>query len=258
MELNINIITDAHCKVIVEDRTEYLDEANTNTLKGQFRYSDTTSIIVLQHNKTTGAVVKTPIFDGHTAKYIEVPIGFDGWFTVNYLVLPTQDWFTQKYRTNPMALAIYDIVYFTDGSNVYKYIPAKGQSAGDPSTTLEAGVQPSSIEEVLEINPINTTISKTAEDYISICFLQKCYVNLCQQILNDRAFSQCWNKNDVDSELVYKRDLVWMAINVIKYLTEFNQLAEVERIIEQINGCNGLCKSNSTYQSTSSGCGCSK
>lgn len=245
MELNINIITDNHCKVVIEDKTEYLKEASTNTAKGSFRYSDTVSIIVLQHNKTKETVVKPPTYDYHEAQYIDVPIGFDGWFTVNYLVLPNRDWFNRELaKSSRSALDLYSIVYFVEDGYIYKYVNGKIDGA--------------SIEEVLEINPINTTISKTSKDYVSICFLQKCYVNLCQQIFNDRGFSQCWNKNSIDSELVYKRDLVWMAINVIKYLTEFNQLAEVERIIEQINGCNGLCKSNSAYQSKSSGCGCSK
>ena len=241
----MNLITDAHCKVIIEDNTEYLSETSTGISKGGFKYSDTVSVVVLQHNKTQETVVKSPTYDYHTSDYIEVPVGFDGWFTINYIVLPNKDWFDrEREKSSGSALGLYDIVYFVDNGYIYKYVNGEIDGA--------------SIEEVLEVNPINTTISKTSKDYVSICFLQKCYVNLCQQIFNDRGFSQCWNKNSVDSELVYKRDLVWMAINVIKYLTEFNQLAEVERIIEQINGCNGLCKSNSTYQPASSGCGCSK
>lgn len=256
MELNINIITDAHCKVIIEDKSEYLNESSNTTQKGRFKYSDTASIVILQHNKISGAEVKAPSHNKHTSQYIEVPIQFDGWFTINYLVLPTEEWFVNNYESNYSALSIYDIVYFTDGTNIYKYVPNKSTSASTPSNANP--YQYVDMEEVLEVNPVNTTISKVSKDYISICFLQKCYINLCQQIFNDRAFSQCWNKSDVDSELIYKRDLVWMAINVIKYLTEFCQLAEVERIIERINGCNGLCKSNSTNLSTSSGCGCSK
>lgn len=245
MELNINIITNNRCKVIIEDNTEYLKETSNVTAKGSFKYSDTVSIVVLQHNKTKEIEVKPPTYDYHLSDYIDVPIGFDGWFTINYLVLPSRDWFDKEVtKESGSALELYNLVYFVDNGYIYKYIDGE--------------IKPSSIEEVLEVNPINTTISKISKDYVSICFLQKCYINLCQQIFNSRGFSQCWSKNGVDSELVYKRDLVWMAINVIKYLTEFNQLAEVERIIEQISGCNGLCNSGSTYTSTTSGCGCSK
>lgn len=245
MDLNINIITDAHCKVIIEDNTEYLSETSAGTSKGGFKYSDTVSVIVLQHNKAEKTVVKNPTYNYHTSNYIEIPVGFDGWFTINYIVLPNKIWFDrEREKPSGSALSLYNIVYFVDDGYVYKYV--NGEISG------------ASIEEVLEVNPINTTISKTNKDYVSICFLQKCYINLCQQIFNDRGFSQCWNKNSIDSELVYKRDLVWMAINVIKYLTSLNQLSEVERIIEQINGCNGLCKSDTAYKPSNSGCGCSK
>ena len=48
-----------------------------------------------------------------------------------------------------------------------------------------------------------------------------------------------------------------MAMNVIKYLTECEQLAEVDRIVETIQGCNGVCTSNNLI-SNSNGCGCSQ
>ena len=67
----------------------------------------------------------------------------------------------------------------------------------------------------------------------------------------------CWNKYKVNSELIYKRDLVWMAINVVKYLTQCEQLAEADRVIKTIQGCNGLCVSTNLTNSTN-GCGCSK
>ena len=76
------------------------------------------------------------------------------------------------------------------------------------------------LQEVIERNSEGTTISKIDKSYVSICFLKKCYISLCQQLFNSRGFSECWNKNTVDSDLIYRRDLVWQAINVIKYLTE--------------------------------------
>lgn len=245
MDLNITIDTDKNCKVVVQDNTEYLPESFTGTSKGSFKYSETVSVVVLQHNKLQETIIKNPTFGDHSSPYLTVPIEFDGWFTVNYIVLPNKEWFyREKNKTSGSALGLYSIVYFSDGDHVYKYI--------------DGNVQETTLSEILEINPINTTLSKTGKDYVSICFLQKCYINLCQQIFNERGFSPCWNKSSVDSELVYKRDLVWMAINVIKYLTSLNQLSEVERIIEQVNGCNGLCKSDTAYKPNNSGCGCSK
>ena len=245
MELNINVTTSDNCKIIVSDISTYLAEDFSGTVKGKFKYSDTVSIDVLQHNKTTETVYRDPIYTKHdTLQPINIPVEFDGWFDVIHLVLPSIEWFNKEIdKSEGSALGLYDLVYFSDGIDIYKY--------------LDGNVSQVTINEVLEVNPINTTISKTNRDYVSICFLRKCYINLCQQIFEDRGFSRCWNKNKVDSELIYKRDLVWMAINVIKYLTECEQLAEVERIIETIQGCNGLCVS-SNLTSKTNGCGCSK
>lgn len=245
MELNINVTTSNSCKIIVSDISTYLAEDFSGTVKGKFKYSDTVSIDVLQHNKTTETVYRDPIYTKHdTLQPINIPVEFDGWFDVIHLVLPSIEWFNREIdKSEGSALGLYDLVYFSDGIDIYKY--------------LDGNVSQVTINEVLEVNPINTTISKTNRDYVSICFLRKCYINLCQQIFEDRGFSRCWNKNKVDSELIYKRDLVWMAINVIKYLTECEQLAEVERIIETIQGCNGLCVS-SNLTSKTNGCGCSK
>ena len=245
MELNINVTTSDNCKIMVSDISTYLAEDFSGTVKGKFKYSDTVSIDVLQHNKTTETVYRDPVYTKHdTLQPINIPVEFDGWFDVIHLVLPSIEWFNREIdKSEGSALGLYDLVYFSDGIDIYKY--------------LDGNVSQVTINEVLEVNPINTTISKTNRDYVSICFLRKCYINLCQQIFEDRGFSRCWNKNKVDSELIYKRDLVWMAINVIKYLTECEQLAEVERIIETIQGCNGLCVS-SNLTSKTNGCGCSK
>ena len=245
MELNINVTTSDNCKIMVSDISTYLAEDFSGTVKGKFKYSDTVSIDVLQHNKTTETVYRDPVYTKHdTLQPINIPVEFDGWFDVIHLVLPSIEWFNREIdKSEGSALGLYDLVYFSDGIDIYKY--------------LDGNVSQVTIIEVLEVNPINTTVSKTNRDYVSICFLRKCYINLCQQIFEDRGFSHCWNKNKVDSELIYKRDLVWMAINVIKYLTECEQLAEVERIIETIQGCNGLCVS-SNLTSKTNGCGCSK
>ena len=251
MELKIQVCADDSCKVIVKDITEvgdngYLPESSAVTVKNRFKYSDTVSIDVLQYNKTTGPEVQVPTYTEHSdvVKPIVLPVGFDGWFDVVHIVLPSQEWFVKEQeKETGSALPIYDTVYFSDGKNVYNYLTGEG-----------AAVE---LSEIIERNEEGTTISRISENYVSICFLKKCYISLCQQIFNNRGFSKCWGKSTQIGELTYRRDLVWMAINVIEYMTEFNQLAEVERVIEQIGGCNGLCKSE-FKQIPNHGCGCSK
>lgn len=240
MELNINITTSDKCKIVVQDVSTYLAEDFSGIVKGKFKYSDTISIDVLQHNQT----LKTIYTKHDTLKSIDIPIGFDGQFSLVHLVIPNIEWFNKELeKTEGSALGLYDIVYFSDGIDIYKYINGKTSQV--------------TIDDILEINTVNTTISRISRDFVSICFLRKCYINLCQQIFNDRGISKCWNKNKVNSELIYKRDLVWMAINVVKYLTQCEQLEEADRVIKTIQGCNGLCVSTNLTNSTN-GCGCSK
>lgn len=245
MELKIHITTGSECKIVVTDlTTDYQDEGNSNSNYNKFRFSDTMTIDVLQHNKVDSTQLLTPIFQDHTKKIEPVVISTtaDGWFNVIHIVLPTKEWFENELeKGNTSILGLYQGVYYTDGSNIYKYYQGS-------STTVP-------LEEIVERNTEETTISRCSQDYISICFLRKCYINLCQQIFNARAFDKCWNKNKIDCELTFRRDMVWMAINVIKYMAEFNQLSEAARLIERIGGCNGLCMSQYS-KSMSSGCGC--
>lgn len=251
MEINIKVCTSNTCEVVITDTTPvggdgYLSESSTGAAKGRFKRSDTVTIDMLILNKTQGQEIQTPKFSMSSSDSISttIPVKFDGWFSVCRVVLPSKDWFDKEVKKETgSALGLYDVVYYSDGSGIYKYVD--GESKAE------------TLETIINRNTEGTTISIIYKNYVSICFLKKCYLSLCQQIFNSRGFSKCWNKNQIDSDLVFRRDLVWMAINVIKYRVEFNQLAEAQRIIEQIGGCNGLCKSE-FRQTPNHGCGCSK
>lgn len=244
---SINVITNDSCNIYIEDKTIYSEEDG----KHKFKYSDTMSIYLLRHNKVYENVFQNIMFSKHTEdNLVQMPINIDGWFSVIAFVIPTLEWFK---NCDEAILNLYDLIYFTDGVTIYKYIPSLKE---DPIAVP--------LDELLEINhkAHGNTVYRAEKDYVSICFLRKCYINLCNQILNNRGFSSCWSKSKIDSELIYKRDLVWMAINVITYLTETHSdcnptLSEVERIIENINGCNGLCTSAS-IKLNKYDCGCSR
>lgn len=173
--------------------------------------------------------------------HFRAPIEKDGWITVVGLILPTRNWYINN---KIIADESYKNIIYVDQGKFYKQVNGKEVEILD-------------IGELIVPNYINTTFDKKEEDRVSILFLQNCYINLCKQSFEQRGISNCWNKNIIDNELLYKRDLAWMSINIIKYLTESNQLLEVQRIIQNVNGCNGLCTSyNSTVKSI--GCGCSR
>lgn len=245
MDLSIKVSTGAKCSVTVLDVSDKEYLSTTATVKNRFRYEDTISIDLLQLNKSTGAELQNPQFTIRTniVESVKLPVTFDGWFTVCHIVIPNKQWFDAELnKTSNSALGLYDAVYYSDGINIYKYINNNSE------------IVP--IDEVINRNTEGTTISIVTKNYVSVCFLRKCYINLCQQLFNGHINSKCFDKNKDNCDLVFQRDLVWMALNVIEYLTELNQLAEAERIIEQLRGCNGLCNSNLEI-APKQGCGCS-
>lgn len=116
-------------------------------------------------------------------------------------------------------------------------------------------IQEISLQEVLDTN---TEISQIKFEYFyhfSICNLKKCFIKICQDIF-DSSSTVC-KKSSIDGQLIYKRDLLWSAINVINYMTEMDQMEEAQRLLEEITKCNGLC-SPQTINNTTSRCGCGK
>lgn len=129
-----------------------------------------------------------------------------------------------------------------DKENPYYYNDGKFYHNGEEIT----------LQQLLEINPNTTGLEIDYIHYFSICNLKKCFIAMCQQIFEQQS-SIC-NKNNVDSFLIYKRDLLWSAINVINYLVDMQQYEEAQSILEQMTECNGLCPP----QTGKVNCGCSK
>jgi len=60
---------------------------------------------------------------------------------------------------------------------------------------------------------------------------------------------------------IFRRDFVWITLNVINYLIEDKKLEEAEEILEEVQSCRGFCygiesipKSLSTKKSSTCGC----
>lgn len=277
MKLNISICTKENCKVFVKDETlvsyneGYLPETSQSVALNRFRYSDTGAIevIFLERYNETKSGVKESKYIQHTDKNkdegYEIPIRFDGVFTIYSIVIPTVDWFMHNAENNPSLVELYDAIYTVDydGKAVYKMtkklVPLE---EGETSIWSSWNKEAVEIEELIERNPEGTTISRTCDTYVSICYLLHCYLSLCQAIFEGQGFSgsngnmACFNRSNVDDGLIYRRDMVWMALNTIHYLVEANRLQEAQRIIEQIGGCNGLCKGWYEHSGLKPDCGC--
>lgn len=246
MKLDILIGSDTKCRLKVKDLTK---DSEYNTLFGvPFSRENSKAIDVLVYNKTSGEKTLSPIISDNTEDTVYLDIPEDGWITLSHIILPSLEWVKQNednFKERPENYYI----YCTDGQAIYRYLRGTWNTV--------------SIDVIaLQDNTVNTTMSRVDKDYVSICFLKQCYVNLCQQIfdglcgLGSNTNKGCFS-NNIDKDLQTRRDLVWMGINVIKYMVQLNMLAEAERIIELLESCNGIC-SRSSSTTKSSGCGCSK
>lgn len=264
----MKINTDKNCNIVITDDTEYPFN--------EIEYSESASLYIAQLNKYNRSTIIYSKLDPHTnssGNHIVLEPQEGGFITVCHILLPkgnVDDFdpraYSEKYVKvkNFIRDAQIDVlfgidtpyypadsdddsdndsdligVYFTDGVNIYY-------------KDLEGNVREVEIQELLEVNPNSFGLIIFLQNFFSVCYLRKCYVSLCQKIFNDRGFDRCFN-GKVNSQLIYKRDLVWAALNVIQYMVDSNQLTEAQRLLERINGCNGLCSSEDTGEK---GCGC--
>lgn len=233
MELKINILAEGRT-LTVQDNTKYLhEEAGIDPTT--YKRSEVIPLILLERHTSDKNII-THTFGN------SIDITKDGWYTLHYIIIPNKKWYD-----NTEHKSLYgDLILYTDGKDVYE-----GESKINLTDLLDLKYHKN----------IKTNIICTEEQYVNILNLYNCYINLCQQLLQDRGFSKCRNKNTLDEELIYNRDLVWMAINVIEYLFERdpNNLEYVQSIIEMIHSCNGICQEDGDLKQTINyGCGCSK
>lgn len=250
MTLTFNICKSNTCGIIITGLTKgaggYLPEDSTESVAGQFKYSETVTVNVVQLNKTDETELIKSVIIPHITEDDETIVNLtkDGFFNVSHIVIPTTEWLQKEIDNPNNTLASYSTIYVSDGSGILKYIG--GQLVECPAL------------ELAERNPEGTTISIGEKSTFSICYLSKCFVTLCNEILN-MNLSKCKSKNADLEDWIFKRDFVWMTINVIKYLISLGQLAEAQRILEDTDTCNGICSSINTESKTltgRSGCGC--
>ena len=193
---------------------------NCNTIIQEDSYDNNYAFVyVLQLNQTTGTTSQVFIKTSEDQQII-FDLGFDGFYTL----------VTMKVPKDPQA----DYYYFND--SFYH----QGQEV--------------ELQELIELNPQVTGIDVTYDYYFQTCRLKRCFINMCYEVF-DTQHSVCKNLK-LDQNLVYNRDLVWSALNAIKFMVEVDQYEEAERLLERIMGCNGLCKNSCPDSHSNSKCGC--
>lgn len=259
----MRINTDNNCNILIYDDTEYPVKNLT--------YQDSVSIYLIQLNESNRSTILYNKIDQHknsSGNPIRISPLIGGFITVCHIILPKKGvpegaiMFDPEYvkiknyiptdlidqlffggdyegeETYPEQEEITTTQYFSDGEHIFKQHP-------------NGLVQEIDLQELLEVNPKSFNYHIQLQNFFSVCQLRKCYIALCNKIFNSKAFDRCFN-NKLDSQLIYKRDLVWSALNVIQYMIDQNNLAEAQRLLERIEGCNGLCSGVGIREN----CGC--
>lgn len=237
------VITD-----LTQDSDEYIDEKITDTnqyyKQNRFKYSETCTINIIQRNKIDKEEVEATLFTDHISyldeQYYEIQS--DGHYTVYHCILPTVNWLEGQLQNEQNILSEDIDIYVTDGENIYNYCEGELKEI-EPVILANANTE-------------NTTISRVEVDEFMVYQLYNCYISLCKALFNDLAI-RCKKSGDYD-EITYKRDFLWMTINVLKYLVEFGNFGEAERILEEVNYCGGFCDGSEMRSKSGSGCGCNK
>lgn len=260
----MRINTDKDCNIIIYDDTEY----PVNGLE----YSESSSLYIAQLNQSNISTILYNRLDLHTNSTGE-PIILSpqtgGFITMCHIIFPKVDNLddfdpiryirkyveTKDFIRNFQIDNLFELESSEEENSEEEYFDIPGGYCVCNGEIYYKDIQGNTrvvnISEILEINPDNFGLIKQVQNFFSVCYLRKCYISLCKKIFNGSGFNRCFD-NKVSSQLIYKRDLVWSALNVIQYMIDSNQLAEAQRLLERIMGCNGICSGEKTGED----CGC--
>ena len=246
MKTNImfKIKQSCNCNLVITDTSNcYYDNSSEEFMK--FTYEDTITLDIVTLEKTDGprllAVVYTTHEKGKNLNEVNLPLGNDGLININHIIIPTVSWYNKQKNKEHNTLNKYKNIYVSDGKRLYK-LENKHLNEIDPTNLI--------INDWFD----ETTIFKSQQFLFLTCYLTKCYVNLCNQVIKELAKNknaknghysgECSNVNNEAKDLIYNKDLVYITLNVINYLTQDCLFEEAEQILENIQSCKGICYNN--------------
>lgn len=235
-------------KGLEKDSDQYLDEPQVSIRNYTFEQTITLNVLYSIDSKENIERNSYSIVPHTDIDIDDIEVSTDGLKQIDHFIIPTQQWFEYVIDLDPASMDIYSLVYYfnTDNEKFYKYV--NGGSVEVP------------IEEILEVNTEATTLVKVSMNTFQICHLEECFFKLCLYLLENMP---CTDPCFTDKARGFKaeilnRDIIWMAINVIKYCLQLGQYHRAQAILEQIETCWGICKQlNKNISSKYSGCGCS-
>lgn len=199
-----------------DDGEQYLPEGSSLTAKNRFEWNDTASVDVFKLNSTLEeSYTPVVIIRRDSGKEVRVKLNRDGWFTSIHIVIPTKEWVYSELDKEGSIIQTYDIVYFTDGSDIY--------------TCVGTEVSRSNLDNLLAETSMNTTISRVDSEYFSISFLDSQTANEYKKIIENQMYNgRC--ASDTCSAFRYLT-----GTTLIRHYVRLGQLAEAERVLEKLN-----------------------
>lgn len=206
-------------------------------------------------------------------------LSFDGVYTLTRYFVPSSTWYAAN-SSNEIFASIN--MFYTDGTAIYNVV------GGTPTVIT--------VTAFIATNFTGSNVISNATTFISTCNLNACYFKLLSTILemnigaaiprlpyplpgsNIYPVYPTWNpafhpydgfpgyvgRHEGDNnpeakhrELIYKRDLLYMSLETIKYLKDVNNLSQIEKLIEVLDVCGGLCGSILNTPPYSD-CGCNR
>lgn len=163
-----------------------------------------------------------------------VDIPKDGYYTLTYLIIPKEEYVDKLLKLDENLISLFtDIFYYKDNSIFNK----KEQQEVDINTFIERNLE-------------GTNVLRYSKDFCSVFFLQKCYYNLCMKLLKNNDCTTC---NYESTDLSYYRDIMFMGLQTIRYLSLKGRFMEAQNIVERFQNCSNIC--NNTYNED---CRCNK
>lgn len=224
------------CQLIIQDLTEakgeYLDPRNPQQ-ENRFKYLDTYTVDLLLLNKADDSYeISDVIITSHiqNASLVQAitQLRVDGWYTLHHMIMPSKEWLEELILARDPVLKTFKSIIVTDGELFYRY--KDGEIFEIDADNL-----------IVESLTKNTTVIKSIGNYFSTCFLWKCYINLCKEILK-YDINECFRLNPDLKELIYRRDFLWATIQTVQFLIQQRRFKEAEALLEDIEGCNGFCR----------------
>lgn len=163
-----------------------------------------------------------------------VDIPKDGYYTLTYLIIPKEEYVNKLLELDSNLVNLFTDIFYYKNDSVFN---KKEQQEVDINTFIERNLK-------------GTNVLRYSKDFCSIFFLQKCYYNLCMKLLKNNDCTTC---NYDGSELSYYRDIMFMGLQTIRYLSLKGRFMEAQNIVERFQSCSNIC--NNTYNED---CRCNK